>query len=369
MTTLTLSHVEKRYTQQVVARDARTSFVEVQALHDINLRLASGRVLAIVGPSGCGKSTLLRVIAGLIAPDSGQVLYDNVPLSEIPLRERGVGMVFQEGALMPHWEARRNIGFFLWLRRREAEVPERMRQVAAITGIGLEHLMGRLPRHLSGGERQRVAVARALARDPRIFLFDEPFSNLDAKFRAQARVELRRLLNAFRVTTVFVTHDQAEAVALADLIAVMRSGRIEQVDRYDGLYHNPVNLFVAAFIGSPPINTFAGHVERGTWRGTHFSHLPLRADLTDGTPVLLALRPDAFELDAQPGVAVRVESVTNVYEQRAQWVQVATIHLPLERWTMHVPDSRRVRVGEQIAVRCALERALFFDAHTERRIG
>ncbi|MCS7071524.1 MAG: ABC transporter ATP-binding protein, partial [Anaerolinea sp.] len=201
MTTITLQHVSKTFQQQ-----SGSGSVAVAAIHDVSLKIPSGTTLALLGESGSGKSTLLRLIAGLIKPDSGAILFDNVPLDAIDLRSRGIGMVFQDGALMPHWEARQTVSFFLWLRKREYEVPARLERISQITGFGMNVLMGRLPRELSGGERQRVAIARALLRDPRVFLFDEPFSNIDAALRTQARLELRRLLNAFPVTSVYVTH-------------------------------------------------------------------------------------------------------------------------------------------------------------------
>ena len=183
-------------------------------------------------------------------------------------------MVFQEGALMPHWEAEKSVGFFMWLRKRETEVPARVARISEVTGIGLDKLMDRKPSQLSGGEKQRVAIARALTRDPRVFLFDEPFSSLDAKLRTSARVELKRLLHEFPVTSVYVTHDQNEAVSLAHRIAVMRAGTIEQIGDYQTLYENPRNLFVATFIGVPTINLFEGKVNGHRWQGQTFRPLP-----------------------------------------------------------------------------------------------
>ena len=191
---------------------------------------------------------------------------------------------------MPHWEAVRTVGFFMWLRKREHEVPPRVARISEITGFGLDKLMNRKPAQLSGGERQRVAIARALTRDPRIFLFDEPFSSLDAKLRTSARVELKRLLREFPVTSVYVTHDQNEAVSLAHRIAVMRAGEIEQIGNYQTLYENPRNLFVATFVGVPTINLFEGHVENHHWQGVEFGPYPVRADLADGTSVIVGVR-------------------------------------------------------------------------------
>ncbi|NDJ60397.1 MAG: ABC transporter ATP-binding protein [Chloroflexi bacterium] len=360
MTTVTLEHITKRYEQY---QDGERQVIT--AADDLSLKATSGQIITILGPSGCGKSTVLRIIAGLIAPDSGRVLYDNVPLAEIPAMERGVGMVFQEGALMPHWEAERTIGFFLRLRQREHEVPERMARIAQITGIGLEQLLSRKPRQLSGGERQRVGIARALARDPRVFLFDEPFSNIDAKLRAQARVELKRLLHAFPVTSFYVTHDQVEAIALADRIVVMRAGRIEQVGAYRDLYDNPINLFVATFIGTPTINCFAGRAVDGQWHGENFGGFPIRGDLPDGTPVTAGIRPEFVQMHRE-GMPAVVDTVTPYYAERFVLLEV---HGGGEHWQISAPPDFQVEVGETVYCTLDPDGLLFFDTQTGQRIG
>jgi multiple sugar transport system ATP-binding protein len=359
MTTVTLSHVSKRF---VTVDDA-----PLKAIDDISFKAASGEVIALLGPSGCGKSTLLRLIAGLIPPDSGEILYDNTPLSEIDRRDRGIGFVFQDGALMPHWIAEKTVGFFLWLRGREEEIPARMRRIAEITGFGIETLLTRRPGQLSGGERQRVAIARALARDPRLFLFDEPFSSIDAALRQHARLELRRLLREFPVTSFYVTHDQHEAIAIAQRIAVMRAGRIEQIGDYATLYDNPRNLFVAQFIGTPTINLLEGTVRGGHWHNLTFGAYPIRHDLSEGTSVLGGVRPEAFMVQrGDAGVPARVESVTELYAERAQTADLVSEY---DRWTVRVPAETALRAGE--VVRCALplEALIFFDRHSELRIG
>jgi multiple sugar transport system ATP-binding protein len=360
MTTVTFDHVVKQFRQK-----QGESTQLVTAVDGVSIKIPEGDVLAVLGPSGCGKTTFLRLIAGLEMPDSGQILYDNVDLKDIPTRERGIGMVFQEGALMPHWEGWRTVGFFLSLRKREQEVPERVRRVAEITGIGLERLLDRKPSQLSGGERQRVGIARALARDPRVFLFDEPFSSLDAKIRAQARVELKRLLYEFPVTSIYVTHDQVEAVALAHHIAVMRAGKIEQIGTYHQLYNSPINLFVAGFIGTPLINEFPGRVDDGHWQGNNFSGYPIRHDLPAGAPVTMGIRPE-FVHPAAEGVAGIVDQVTPFFADRFQLVNV---HQNKEHWSFKVSMDEQIPVGS--IVRCTLdpEGLLFFDTKTGKRIG
>ncbi|MDX1991146.1 MAG: ABC transporter ATP-binding protein [bacterium] len=359
MTSLTLEHVSKRFTRI----DGQGT--PVTAIDDVSLKLASGQVMAILGPSGSGKSTLLRLVAGLMQPDSGAILYDNVPLAQVPLQERGIGFVFQEGALIPHWESHRSVSFFLRLRRREAEVPERIQRIAKITGIGLDKLLARKPGQLSGGEQQRVSVARALTRDLKILLCDEPFANLDAKLRGEARVELRRLLNEFPVTTIYVTHDQIEAVALASRIGVMREGRFEQIGTYEQLHDSPVNLFVAGFIGTPSINTFRGEVRGGHWYGENFGGYPFRSDLPDGHPVTLAVRPAHIHLKAGGTPAV----VDLIHPYLAEKFNLLEVWLAGERWSLTVPLDQPIEQGSTIYCEIDAAQALYFDTRTEQRIG
>jgi len=337
----------------------------LQAVDDVTLRVPEGETLAIVGPSGCGKTTLLRIIAGLEKPDSGRVLYDQVPLPDVPRQDRGIGMVFQNWALVPHWESRKTVGFFLRLRKREYEVPERVRRVSAITGVGLEYLMDRFPRQLSGGEKQRVAIARAFARDLQMLLFDEPFANLDAKFRASARLELRRLLDEFPVTTVFVTHDQIEATSLADKIAVMRDGHVEQIGTFRQLYDSPLNLFVADFIGTPGMNQFKGKVVDGQWVGEIFGGYPIRSDLANGTHITMGIRAEHFSLQ-DGGTPAVIKEITPFYPQKYQQLDV---WLGSESWSLNVPLETQVEVGQTIYCTLNPDEALYFDTRSGQRIG
>jgi multiple sugar transport system ATP-binding protein len=357
MSSITIEHVSKAY--------PHGEHGSVAALRDVSLKVTSGEVLALLGPSGCGKTTLLRIIAGLVTPDQGRVLYDTTPLPDIPNRERNVGMVFQDYALAPHWKAERTVGFFLHLRQREQEISERVRTISKITGFGFEQLLPRKPATLSGGEKQRVAIARALTRDLRLLLLDEPFANLDAKLRTSARIELKRLLAAFPVTTVYVTHDQHEAVALADRIAVLREGQIVQLGTYRVLYDSPVNLFIATFIGTPPINLFEGRAQDGHWQGVNFSGLPIRRDLPDGIPVTLGVRPELIQI-SDGGIPCRVERVTPYYAERFQQVDVEERG---ERWSLCVPLEQRIAAGDYCQCSFEPSSALFFDAGTGARIG
>ena len=266
----------------------------VRAVNDVSLRITDGEFIALVGPSGCGKSTLLRVIAGLEEASTGRVLIGGRDVTELPPRERDVAMVFQSYALYPHMTVRQNLGYGLKVRRTaKAEVQARVTEVARL--LRLEELLDRRPAALSGGQRQRVAMGRAIVREPLAFLMDEPLSNLDAKLRVGMRAQLASLHARLGATTVYVTHDQIEAMTLGQRVAVMRDGRIQQVDTPQELYRNPATLFVAAFIGSPSMNLVQAELEDGTVTfGGHRIPLPPRRVPGSRGPVVLGVRPECF---------------------------------------------------------------------------
>ena len=255
-------------------------FGTVTVLEALDLAIEEGEFFTFVGPSGCGKSTVLGLIAGLERPTSGTIRFDGERVDHLPPRDRDVAMVFQSYALYPHMSVAENIGFPLKLRGAgDTEIETAVAEVAA--RLGIEQLLDRRPRQLSGGQRQRVALGRALVRRPRVFLLDEPLSNLDARLRLETRAELKRLHGEYRITTVYVTHDQEEAMALSDRVAVLRAGRIEQCGPPLELYRRPDNLFVAGFVGSPPINVLDARQFRRL-------ELPASAAPED---VLVGLRP------------------------------------------------------------------------------
>jgi ABC-type sugar transport system ATPase subunit len=341
---------------------------QVRALDGCNLEVRDGETVAVVGPSGCGKSTLLRVVAGLIQPRSGRVLYDGQDMAEVPPKDRGIGMVFQNYALYPHWESRDNLGFFFRLRKREREIPERVRITAEMMGIGFERLLARKPPTLSGGEQQRVAIARCIVRDPRLFLFDEPLSNLDAKLRAQTRVEIKRLLRRFAITAVYVTHDQVEAVALADRIAVMRWGRVAQLGAYGELYSRPANAYVAGFLGSPPMNLFRAEVREEELRAEGLS-LPLppqwRASVSAGQIVLVGVRPEHLQHDPASTFRPYVEVVEPIFSQRVQLVHCMLGSAGL---VAQLPEQLHVQPGDALPLAVRADGVHLFDAVSEERL-
>jgi multiple sugar transport system ATP-binding protein len=278
---------------EVTVRDLKKAYGAVQVVHGLDLDIADGEFVVLVGPSGCGKSTLLRMIAGLEEITSGDILIGARRVNNLPPSERDIAMVFQNYALYPHKTVGANMGFALKMRGEPKEaVAEKVRRAAEI--LGLTNYLDRYPRALSGGQRQRVAMGRAIVRDPQVFLFDEPLSNLDAKLRVQMRTEIRELHQRLKTTTVYVTHDQIEAMTMADKIVVMQGGRIEQVGAPLELYDRPVNTFVAGFIGSPAMNMLSGEVQRGAVVLEGGTRLPLPHGLAvaDGRAVTYGIRPE-----------------------------------------------------------------------------
>ena len=261
MATVTLEQISKTFGKRtalpIPLRPEPTSRTDSFGLHDINLSLPHGQTTVILGPSGCGKTTLLRIIAGLVKPDSGRVFFGNEDVTARPPRERKLGMVFQDFALYPHFTAKKNILAHFLFRGKSPELDEEAREkyqrTSDLMGVDIAYLLERKPHNLSKGEQQRVALARCITRDPALFLLDEPFSSLDQGLREKYRVNLKRLLSEFHITTVYVTHDQQEALLLADRIALMDVGRIVQVGNYRELYQAPKNLFVANFLNPDPL--------------------------------------------------------------------------------------------------------------------
>jgi len=291
-------------------RGVRKSFGGTAVLHGVDLDIADGEFCVLVGPSGCGKSTLLRMVAGLENVTAGEIAIGGRVVNDVPPKDRDIAMVFQNYALYPHMTVRENMAFSLRLAKAPAGVVEA--EVGRASRIlGLEALLDRYPRQLSGGQRQRVAMGRAIVRHPQVFLFDEPLSNLDAKLRVGMRGEIKDLHQRLRTTTIYVTHDQIEAMTMADRIVVMQGGRVEQVGTPLELYDRPANLFVAGFIGSPAMNLLRGRVQGGTFRpedGADGIGLPLPAGAAEGQPVVYGIRPEHLRL-TDAGVPITVQLV------------------------------------------------------------
>src|SRR6478735_7640819 len=287
-------------------RDVKKAFGQTQVIHGVDISIGDGEFVVLVGPSGCGKSTLLRMIAGLENITAGEIRIGERVVNNVPPKERDIAMVFQNYALYPHMTVAANMGFSLKLRRApKAEIDQRVDRAADILGLG--PYLGRFPRQLSGGQRQRVAMGRAIVRDPAVFLFDEPLSNLDAKLRVQMRLELQQLHRRLKTTSLYVTHDQVEAMTMADKIVVMRDGRVEQVGAPLDLYDNPSNTFVAGFIGSPAMNFIKGKVDSpGTFLAEGGARLPLPAVAVEpGRALVYGIRPEHIDI-GEGGVPARV---------------------------------------------------------------
>jgi multiple sugar transport system ATP-binding protein len=287
-------------------------FGATRVLHGVNLEVADGEFLVLVGPSGCGKSTLLRLIAGLEEVSGGEIVIGDRVVNDLPPKDRDIAMVFQNYALYPHMTVRENMAFSLQMRKDPRTVIAAKVTQAADT-LNLTDFLERFPRQLSGGQRQRVAMGRAIVRDPQVFLFDEPLSNLDAKLRVQMRVEIKSLHHRLHATSVYVTHDQIEAMTMADRIVVLQDGRVEQIGSPLELYDHPANLFVAGFIGSPAMNFIRGRLRRdkgATWvEAADGTLLPTHSHQSgvDGQPVVYSFRPEHLALGAAgQGIAARI---------------------------------------------------------------
>jgi multiple sugar transport system ATP-binding protein len=293
----------------VEVRNVRKAFGPVEVLHGVSVDIADGEFVVLVGPSGCGKSTLLRMLAGLENITSGEIAIGGRVVNAVPPKDRDIAMVFQNYALYPHMTVYDNMAFSLTLAKApKSLMDEEVGRAAKI--LGLEQLLHRFPRQLSGGQRQRVAMGRAIVRNPQVFLFDEPLSNLDAKLRVQMRSEIKELHQRLKVTTVYVTHDQIEAMTMADKIVVMNNGHIEQAGPPLELYDRPANLFVAGFIGSPAMNLLKGTVNGGTLRtddGTDWP-LPVNGARPKEGPAIYGVRPEHLRIDSE-GIKATVQVV------------------------------------------------------------
>jgi multiple sugar transport system ATP-binding protein len=332
-------------------------FDDTEVIRGIDLDIADGEFMVFVGPSGCGKTTTLRMIAGLENPSEGDILIDGQRCNDIHPAERGAAMVFQSYALYPHMTVAENMGFALRMAGiGRAERDARVRQAAQ--SLRLDSLLARYPKELSGGQRQRVAIGRAIVRQPRVFLFDEPLSNLDAALRVDMRVEMRRLHQTLRATMIYVTHDQVEAMTLADRIAVFRDGRIEQVGSPLDLYEQPVNRFVAGFMGSPKINLIdrptadASSEHRALWQ--------LLAPASDNRAASIGIRPDRLQVSAgEAGVPATLALVEHLGDTAIAHLRVNGVDELLR--ARIDPADRSVSLGSAVRLCTTAARVMGFD--------
>jgi len=348
----------------VTIRNVRKSFGAQSVIHGVDVDIRDREFVILVGPSGCGKSTLLRMIAGLEDISAGQVLIGDKVVNDMAPKSRDIAMVFQNYALYPHMTVAQNMGFALKMQRRDqAEVERRVNRAAEI--LDLTKLLGRYPKQLSGGQRQRVAMGRAIVRDPQVFLFDEPLSNLDAKLRVQMRTEIRELQQRLGTTTVYVTHDQVEAMTMADRIVVMRDGRIEQVGAPLELYDEPANMFVAGFLGSPAMNFIHGNVRGGSFVAACGIELPLppACELHDADGVVYGIRPEHLE-----GRAGGVPMQLAVVEPTGAEIQLFS-RLGDQPVVAVVRERARYTPGETLQLAPQLDRVHLFAAESGLRLN
>jgi multiple sugar transport system ATP-binding protein len=340
------------------------------AVRDLDLRIADGEFVVLVGPSGCGKSTTLRMIAGLETISAGELRIGGRVMNDVPASERDIAMVFQNYALYPHMTAHDNLAFALKLRKlSRQEIDRRVHDAAAI--LGIEPLLGRRPKQMSGGERQRVALGRAIVRQPQVFLFDEPLSNLDAKLRVQMRREIARLHQQLRTTMIYVTHDQVEAMTLGDRIVVLHQGAMQQVDTPASLYERPRNTFVASFIGAPPMNLVEGRLHGARFEAAGFNLVmngwPPTDGGADGRSVVLGVRPEdllAATTAADPAstIGARVELVELLGGEALVHVRAGASEMTA-RMPSPVPAT-----GSEIRLAVSTDKLHLFDRDTGARI-
>jgi multiple sugar transport system ATP-binding protein len=357
MATVTLRNLVKRYGA-------------LEIVHGINLDVADREFIALVGPSGCGKSTTLRMIAGLEDISGGEVLIGGKVVNDLPPRARNLAMVFQSYALYPHMTVRENMGFSLKIAgKQQSEIDTRVNEASKT--LDLESLMERRPSQLSGGQRQRVAMGRAIVRNPDVFLFDEPLSNLDAKLRTQMRTEIKKLHAKVQSTVVYVTHDQVEAMTLADRIVIMRDGHIEQAGTPEEVFQRPATRFVAGFIGSPPMNLTDATVDGGSLVFDNGDRLPVpqqfQANVTAGQKVVFGLRPDdiyptGHGLNSGEAHAVQQIDLPVSLTEPLGNETLVFLGFSGKDWVSRMLNPRRLTSGETISVSFDLSQAHLFDA-------
>jgi multiple sugar transport system ATP-binding protein len=350
---------------QVAIRNVSKSFGATPVLHDVSVDIADGKFVVLVGPSGCGKSTLLRMIAGLETVTNGAIMIADKVVNQLPPAKRDIAMVFQSYALYPHKTVRDNMAFALKLRGTDRKViDDQVKKAAEI--LDLMPYLDRYPRQLSGGQRQRVAMGRAIVRNPQVFLFDEPLSNLDAKLRVAMRTEIKELHQRLRTTTVYVTHDQVEAMTMADKIVVMQAGRIEQVGAPLELFDKPANLFVAGFIGSPSMNMLKGVVRTGDKPGVEVDGIRLpfagAGQVADGQEVTYGVRPEHIEIAAE-GFPARIAVVEPTGSETLVFLRFGESEI-----SALFRERHSFRPGDTLNIRPRAELAHLFDRQTGTRI-
>jgi len=349
---------------KVQLRDLRKTYIDHEVIHGVSIDVADGEFIVIVGPSGCGKSTLLRMVAGLEAITSGEIVIGERIVNRLEPKDRDIAMVFQNYALYPHMSVFDNMAYGLKIRGfTKSDIKARVNRAAEILELG--PLLQRKPRQLSGGQRQRVAMGRAIVREPAVFLFDEPLSNLDAKLRVQMRFEIQKLHRRLGTTSLYVTHDQVEAMTLAHRMIVMNAGRSEQIGTPMDVYENPATVFVAGFIGSPAMNFLAGKVDGSRVVLDGSGSVPVNGNLSAGRAVKVGIRPEHLA-PCSPSAANIVGSVEMIEALGADTL----VHVAVAGRSVvaRLPHGSRATIGEPIALTARTDRVYLFDAESGNRI-
>ena len=350
---------------RVVLDHITKRFSDVTAVSDFSATLEDGELISLLGPSGCGKSTLLNMLSGILPVSGGKIFFDDQDVTAMAPEKRGIGLVFQNYALYPHMTVMGNICFPLETQRvPKAERVERANEIAKLVHVDM--LMNRKPAELSGGQQQRVAIARALVKNPRLLLLDEPLSNLDARLRLEMREEIRRIQQRTGVTTIFVTHDQEEAMSISDRIVLMKAGVLQQNDLPQRLYNEPANQFVADFLGTPPINNLPGHVEDGafvTADGKARCVLALVSGIENGRKVNLSVRSESFVLDPDGPMACEV---TRVYQMGKE--EMAYLRFGECDFRAYIDSDEGLKKGDSVRLSLKKRGVFVFDLETGERI-
>lgn len=350
---------------RVVLDHITKKFGDFTAVSEFSAVLEDGELVSLLGPSGCGKSTLLNMLSGILPVSGGKIFFDDQDVTAMPPEKRGIGLVFQNYALYPHMTVMGNICFPLETQKvPKAERIERANEIAKLVHVDI--LMNRKPSELSGGQQQRVAIARALVKNPRLLLLDEPLSNLDARLRLEMREEIRRIQQRTGVTTIFVTHDQEEALSISDRIVLMRSGVLQQNDLPQRLYNEPANQFVADFLGNPPINNIPGSIQNGlfvTEDGKAEAKLPMLEGVENGRKVNFSVRSESFVLDEKGPIACEV---TRMYQMGKE--EMAYLRMGGHDFRAYIDADAGLKAGDHVRLGLKKRGVFLFDRETGERI-
>jgi len=358
---------------KVVLDNVSKFFGKVKAVIDLNLEIKDGEFVALLGPSGCGKTTTLLMIAGIYKPSKGRILFDDVDVTDLPPKDRNIGMVFQSYALYPHMTVYDNIAFPLKLKKApKNEIDKKVKEVAKL--LQIDNLLNRKPAQLSGGQQQRVALGRALVKEPDVLLLDEPLSNLDAKLRILMRAEIKRLQKELKITTIYVTHDQVEAMSMADRIAVMRAGRLQQYAEPEVLYNKPVNIFVGGFIGNPPMNFIEGSIKEMNgeyYFESEYFKLKLSKELGEliaskSSDVILGIRPEHIQVvfENKPNA---IDATVYVIEPLGRDI-VINVKIGEALVKILATPGLKLEPGQRVKLIFPEDKVHFFDKYTEKAI-